>query len=58
MAYEIRFFNERGVIEQVRAFQCDDDDEGLERLAKVRHPHALELWQGDRLVWRFEDGTL
>ena len=58
MLYEIRFFKEDGALALLRTMQCEDDDAALERLAQIRHPHALELWQGDRRVWRFEDAPL
>jgi hypothetical protein len=53
--YEIRFFTEHGTLAHVRTVECENDDAALERLAHERHPHALELWQAGRLVWRFED---
>ena len=58
MAYEIRFFAESGTVAQVKKMPCENDDAALEWMALMRHPHALELWQDARLVWRFEDGPV
>jgi hypothetical protein len=54
LPYVIRLFDERGRLARSRPIECLTDDEALEELARVRHPHALELWEEERLVWRFE----
>ena len=52
--YRVQFFNGRGGMARSERLECDGDDRALERLARLAHPHAMELWAGDRLVWRFE----
>ena len=52
--YQIQFFDARGRSARAKAIECDSDDHALERLARLPHSHALELWSGERLVWRFE----
>ncbi len=52
--YDIRFMDKDGRLGHVRTIECDDDDHALEHTAMVKHPYALELWQGDRCVWRFD----
>ena len=56
--YRILLFDGRGRVINTLAMQCVNDDDALERLARHRHPHALELHQADRMVWRFETGPL
>jgi hypothetical protein len=53
-AYRILLFDRDGKVRETRSLQCDGDDEALEKAAWTRHRHALELWEGERQVWRFE----
>ena len=52
--YRVSFLDARGRVRRSQELDCTDDDQAIERLARLNHPHALELRQGDRLVWRFE----
>jgi hypothetical protein len=52
--YTVHFIDRMGQLAHSKSMECQDDDAAIERTAAVTHRHALELWQGERLVWRFE----
>lgn len=52
--YEIVYYDRKGRVDRTKRIVCKDDDDALETLARVRHANALELWDGNRLVWRFD----
>lgn len=54
VVYRIVFFDVRNRASHERTLECADDDDALDRVAMLRHPNAIELWQDQRLVWRFE----
>jgi hypothetical protein len=53
-SYRIQFFDARDRPTHSHEMDCSSDDDAIERTARLRHRHGLELWDGDRLVWRFE----
>ena len=56
-SYQIQFFDARGRMAHSKAMECHSDDDALERLARLPHRHAIELWAAGGLVWRFEPMT-
>ena len=53
--YRVLFFDGDGrKAGHERTIDCANDDDALERVAMLRHPHMLEIWEAERLVWRFE----
>jgi hypothetical protein len=52
--YQVRFFDADGRFWRAFEMDCVGDDEALERLAHMHHAFALELWEAERLVWRFD----
>jgi hypothetical protein len=52
--YQVRFFDARGRVRRTQPLDCHDDDQAIERFARISHRHTLELREGDRLVWRFD----
>ena len=53
-AYRVRFFDADGHAAHAHQMDCQNDDDAIERAARLRHRHGLEVWEGERLVWRFE----
>ncbi len=53
-AYRVQFFDIDGRVAHVHAMICDHDDDAIERAARLRHKHVLEVWEAERLVWRFD----
>jgi hypothetical protein len=52
--YQINFFDEHEHLRRAARLRCDDDYRAIAHAAAIDHPYAIELWEGDRLVWRFE----
>ncbi len=52
--YEVVFYDRKGRLERTVRMTCPSDDEALEAMARVKHANALELWEGNRLLWRFD----
>ena len=52
--YLVNFFDEHEHLRRAERIVCDDDHRAISLAAEFNHPHAIELWQGDRFVWRFE----
>jgi hypothetical protein len=52
--YTLRLLDGAGRVVGSREMGCTDDDEALQRTARLAHANACELWQGERLVWRFD----
>ncbi len=51
-SYQVRMFSAQGRRRREMEIECDSDEDAIERLLSLHHPHALELWSGDRLVER------
>ncbi|HTK34280.1 MAG TPA: hypothetical protein VL358_03190 [Caulobacteraceae bacterium] len=56
--YLIHFFDRHEHLRRSRQVNCDSDDEAIERSALLAHSEVLEVWQGDRRVWRFEPSAV
>ncbi len=53
-SYRLLLLDQAGRVRRTRSLECQGDDDALEQAAWIRHPHAVELWEGERQVWRFE----
>jgi len=53
-AYDVLILDRNGMVRRRRRIDCKDEDDALQRLASLPYPNAMELWQAERLVWRFE----
>ena len=55
MIYEFRLFTRRG--QSLRSFtaELDGDDHAIDRAARIQHRYVIEVSEGERLVWRFEE---
>lgn len=52
--YKLYFFNLKGHISRALDIECLDDEDAVRRMGEHRHAHALELWQRERRIMRFE----
>ena len=51
--YLIRLLNARGERHAMLEREHQSDDEAIDPAGFLDHPHALEVWDGERLVARF-----
>lgn len=56
--YRVSFLDAAGHVRSALDIRCQNDDEAIDRAASLRHWHEFEIWQGDRLVWRFETSSV
>ena len=54
MRYLVHYFDAHEHLRRSEAIECADDKGALAAAATRPHPHVLEVWSGDRRVWRFE----
>ncbi len=52
-AYRIDLHDERGAVVHQHHQSFDHDDAAIDHAGRMAHPHALKVWQGDRLVAHF-----
>ena len=52
--YEVALYDRKGRLTRTVRLSCPTDEAALEAVAHIPHPNALELWEGNRLLWRFE----
>jgi hypothetical protein len=55
--YRLHFLQPDNSVGSTTDFDCDSDAEALEKVARIFYLHALELWQGTRLVRRIDRST-
>ena len=54
--YHLYFFGSDGHIRRRMDLQCDDDEQAIQVVTEHISHGAMELWQADRLVKRFDQG--
>ena len=54
MNYIVHFFDAHEHLRRSVRLESRTDDEAIGQAALLAHPNVLEVWQGDRCVWRFE----
>jgi hypothetical protein len=52
--YLVNFFDEHEHLRRAELLTCPDDHVAITKASILDHQHAIELWHGDRFVWRFE----
>ena len=52
MRYLIHFFDSHEHLRRSEALVCNSDDVAIAAASARSHPYVIELWQGDRRVWR------
>ena len=53
MPYRLCFLDRAGHVSRARTFDSPSDDHAIDYAVAVDQAHGLELWSGDRLLWRF-----
>jgi hypothetical protein len=56
MLYRVDIFNEVGSIRAVARIAAETDQDAIRLVEERSQDHRMELWQGTRLVNRFEAG--
>ena len=56
-SYAIHLLDGQGAITASRTLLCQDDLEALSEGVKCAEAHAIEIWQGPRLVARVKPGN-
>jgi hypothetical protein len=51
--YDVTFFTAKGDICGRQILLCSTDDEAIDRVGAMAHPHAIRIMQGDRMVMYF-----
>lgn len=54
MRYLVHFFDANEHLRRSEAIDCADDEQAITAAARRTHPDVMEVWTGDRRVWRFE----
>lgn len=54
LLYRLDIFNSFGAVRAVARLAYESDDEAIRAVKQHSQNHRMELWQGDRLVKRFE----
>jgi hypothetical protein len=52
--YTVTFYNRFGPVRRNLRVECASDDDAIQFAATTGSDLKVELWQGDRRVWRFE----
>jgi hypothetical protein len=52
--YRVYFLGGGNRINEAIDLDCKNDDEAIEKATGVRYTHAIEVWQGTRLVKRID----
>ena len=51
--YRVRLYDENGGVETEYVVDFAHDDDAIDRVGDSEHPHAMDIWEGDRHVARF-----
>ena len=51
--YRVNLLAPDGSVHEARVIVCAHDDEAIDRVGEIDHPHEIDIWQGDRHVARF-----
>jgi hypothetical protein len=57
MYYVVHFFDEHEHLRRSERLDCRTDSDAIAEVARLEHPHVLELWRGERCVRRFEPAS-
>jgi hypothetical protein len=55
--YRLYFLHLDNRISNAVDLDCETDEAAIEKVSSLRYVHAMELWQGTRLVKRFNPTT-
>lgn len=51
--YTINLLDGHGVHQEACSMPFDDDDAAIDHVGGIAHPHAIDVWQGQRHVAHF-----
>ena len=51
--YRIELHDDRGAVMSEQHQMFEHDDAAIDHVGKIAHPHAMKVWQADRLVAHF-----
>ena len=51
--YRITLLDTDGDVQDEHLFDLEHDDAAIDHAGRFIHPHAIEVWQGERHVARF-----
>ena len=52
--YRLCFLESDGRVRGMLTVICEDDQKAIERAARFKHEHAVEVWAGSRLIKRLD----
>lgn len=52
--YTLRLFDRNGRLARARVLAAETEDDALSEAAAERHLHAMEVWRGDQMIWRYD----
>lgn len=52
--YILHYFDAFEHVRRSERLDCDDDHVAIAQAASRDHPYVMEIWSGERRVWRFE----
>jgi hypothetical protein len=55
--YRVHFLQPDNAVGSKTDLDCSSDQEAIEKVSRIFYLHALELWQGTRLVKRIDRST-
>jgi hypothetical protein len=58
MRYLVHFFDANEHLRRSEALVCTDESEAVAEAAARPHPHVIEVWLGERRIWRDDRRTV
>jgi hypothetical protein len=52
--YLVCFLERNGRVRGMVNITCEDDQKAIERAARFKHEHVVEVWAGDHLIKRLD----
>ena len=54
MTYRLLILDAANKVSRTLTFACETEQQALDRAARLRHAHAVELWRDGKMLRRFE----
>jgi hypothetical protein len=55
--YRVHFMNEDGELQSATELEFAGEDAVIDHVGGFAHPHAMEIWDGDRCIAKFTATT-
>jgi len=52
--YRFCFLESDGRVREMLSIICEDDQKAIDRAARFKHEHAVEVWAGAQLIKRLD----